>query len=66
MTKNLVDITPEEISLSAERCIEEETLIMYLKNRGNKKDNWKIEDIDAWIDEDIDEQYLKFYFMLID
>lgn len=55
MIRDLMNITSEEIGISAENCIKDNTLIMYLQNNGHKARDIDCKDIDAWITEDIDD-----------
>lgn len=56
MIRDLINITQEEIDASAAKSIEEDgTLIMYLQNNGKGAHKPNSNDIDVWINEDIDD-----------
>ena len=56
MNIDLINLTDEEIRLSAENSVKSEGAgIMYLHNFGNKEQVVQFEDIRPWVDEDLDD-----------
>lgn len=58
MIKDLISVTMEEINESARHSVESEndnTIIMYLQNNGDKSIKPKISDIRKWINQDLDD-----------
>ncbi len=56
MIRDLIRITQEEIDVSAARSAESDgALIMYLQNNGKGAHKPNSDDIDVWINEDIDD-----------
>lgn len=55
MIRDLINITQEEINVSASKSIEGDgALIMYLQNNGKGAHKPSSDDMDVWINEDID------------
>ena len=56
MIRDLVNITLEEINDSATQCVLfDNTVVMYLQNNGDRTHKLNNEDIDVWLNEDIDD-----------
>ncbi len=56
MRRDLINITQEEIDVSAAKSAKSDgALIMYLQNNGKGAHKPNSDDIDAWIKEDIDD-----------
>ncbi len=56
MIRDLINITQEEIDVSAAKSTESDgALIMYLQNNGKGAHKPNSDDIDVWINEDIDD-----------
>lgn len=56
MIRDLVNVTLEEINYSSERCVAfDNTVVMYLQNNGDRTHRLNSEDIDVWLNEDIDD-----------
>ena len=56
MIRDLINITQEEIDVSAAKSTESDgALIMHLQNNGKGAHKLNSDDIDVWINEDIDD-----------
>jgi len=56
MIRDLVNITLEEINDSVAECVMlDNTVVMYLQNNGDRTHKLNSEDIDVWLNEDIDD-----------
>lgn len=56
MIRDLINITQEEININATKSIENDgALIMYLQNNGKGAHKPNSDDMDVWINEDIDD-----------
>lgn len=56
MIRDLVNVTLEEINDSAIGCVVfDNTVVMYLQNNGDRTHRLNSEDIDMWLNEDIDD-----------
>lgn len=56
MIRDLVNITREEIRESVSNCVvPDNTVVMYLHNCGDRNHKMNSKDIDAWLEEDIDD-----------
>ena len=56
MIRDLVNITLEEINDSVAECVMlDNMVVMYLQNNGDRTHKLNSEDIDVWLNEDIDD-----------
>lgn len=55
MIRDLLNITQEEIDVSAKKSTESEGIIIYLQNNGKRAHKPSSDDMNAWINEDIDD-----------
>lgn len=55
MIRDLINITQEEINVSAAKSTEGGPSIMHLQNNGRGAHRLNSDDMDVWINEDIDE-----------
>lgn len=56
MIRDLINITQEEINVSAKKSVESDnTLVMYLQNNGKGAHKLDSDDMNVWINEDIDD-----------
>ena len=55
MLLNLINITKEDIEISSEESISDDnSIVMYLQNNGIQDYRWYRNDINKWINEDIE------------
>ena len=56
MIRDLINITTDEINKSAvESIASDNTVVIHLQNNGNKVGKLNVENMNVWIEEDIDD-----------